>query len=185
MPAIPSMNMAIIYPGMSNHVQEARRFVLVWGKYALSPILATAPDGMKLLLPRNEELPAVGVVPTVGVEPGAAVGVMTGVLVGVGDGCRVGVGAGGVAATVGLGTGVEPDAVGNAPGPLVEVTVAVKPGGRAGDVGVTFFPKGPGEKVTDKPMIFPVATSRIMTRCCPAVQMLSLRVTEKAPCPSA
>ena len=156
------MNIARIYPNISNHVQEVRRFVPGWGKSVLSPILAAADGGTRLLLPFNAALPAVGVVPTVVVMPGVAVGVNTGVAVGVG-GCCVGVGAGGVTATVGLGTGVEPTAVGNAPGPLVEVAVAVKPGGRAGDVGVTFFPNGPASRVTGKPMVIPVVTSRTMT----------------------
>lgn len=82
---------------------------------------------MELLLPFNEELLAGGVVPVVGVEPGVAVGVIPDVAVGVGDGCLVGVGTGGVVPTVGFGAGVEPTAVGNAPGPPGEVAVAVKP----------------------------------------------------------
>jgi hypothetical protein len=157
------MNIASIYPNISNHVQEVRRFVPVWGKSVLSPILAAADGGKRSLLPFNAELPAVGVVPTVGIVPGVAVGVNTGVAVGVGDGCRVGVATGGVTATVGLGTGVEPTAVGNAPGPLVEVAVAVKPGGRAGDVGVTFFPNGPASRVTATLVVIPVVASRTMT----------------------
>jgi len=123
-------------------------------------MLTATLDGKKLLLPFDEELRAVGVIP--GGVPGAAVGVIPDVAVGVGDDWLVGVGTG-VVPIVGFGTGVEPTAVGNEPGPLVEVAVAVNPGYDDEGVGVVFLPKGAAARMTGKSTERPVTTSRAMT----------------------
>ena len=74
------------------------------------------------------------------------------------------VGTGGVVTAVGMGgTGVGPTIVGNVPGPLVDVAVAVRPGGGTAGVGVAFLPNGPGASVTLRSTGLPVAASRATT----------------------
>ncbi len=131
-------------------------------------------------------MPAVGVVPTVGVSPGVAVGVTIGVAVGVGDGCCVGVGTGGVVTAVGLGWTVgEATTVGNVPGPLVVVAVAVKPTDGAAGVGVALLPNGPATRLTRRSTLVWVTTSLATTWCVPEFQPVSLSVTKNEPCSSA